>query len=57
MKPLLFLAFLLLVNGCAEDTPPAEEVREQFQRGFSGQGQIVPLGAPEEHAPPQASPQ
>jgi hypothetical protein len=57
MKPLLLLALLALVNGCAEDTPPAAEVRDQFQRGFSGQGQFVPLGGPENPPPPQANPQ
>ncbi len=33
----------LLISGCAENTPPAEEVREQFRRGFSGEGQLGPI--------------
>lgn len=57
MKPLVFLALLVSMFGCAENTPPAEEVREQFERGFSGQGHVVPLGAPENPPPPQANPQ
>jgi len=36
-------ASALLIGGCAENTPPAEEVREQFRRGFSGEGQIGPI--------------
>ena len=57
MKPLVFLALLVSMFGCAENTPPAEEVREQFERGFSGQGRVVPLGAPENPPPPGAVPQ
>jgi cytochrome c556 len=33
----------LIASGCASDTPPAEEVREHFQRGLSGQGQLGPI--------------
>lgn len=43
MKPLLTAILALVLGGCAVDTPPAEEVGEQFQRGLSGQGKIVPL--------------
>jgi hypothetical protein len=57
MKPLFLLALLALITACAEDTPPAAEVRDQFQRGFSGQGEFVPLGAPENPPPPEAKSQ
>jgi cytochrome c556 len=44
VKPLLAaLAAGLLAGGCATDSPPAEEVREHFQRGFSGEGQLGPI--------------
>lgn len=43
MKPLLTAILALALGGCAANTPPAEEVGEQFQRGLAGQGQIVPL--------------
>jgi hypothetical protein len=33
----------LVASGCASDTPPAEEVREHFERGLSGQGQLGPI--------------
>jgi hypothetical protein len=36
-------AVTLLLGGCAQDTPPAEEVREHFQRGLSGEGQLGPI--------------
>jgi len=60
MKPLLVLIFTGIVSGCAENTPPAEEVREHFERGLSGQGQIVPLENPNPEqpiAPPADRPQ
>jgi PBP1b-binding outer membrane lipoprotein LpoB len=47
MKPLLTVAVALFLNGCAAETPSAEEVRDQFQRGASGHGQIVPIDNPE----------
>ncbi len=43
MKPLLIAIYALFMGGCAIDTPPAEEVGGQVQRGLSGQGKIVPL--------------
>lgn len=52
MKPLSLLFLAYLMSGCAENTPPAEEVREHFERGLSGQGQIVPLGDPAAPIPP-----
>jgi hypothetical protein len=60
MKPLLILIFIGIVSGCAENTPRPGEVREHFERGLSGQGQIVPLDNPnpEQPVPPPApSPQ
>ncbi|MEP6708809.1 MAG: hypothetical protein ABJB32_01600 [Verrucomicrobiota bacterium] len=33
----------LVIGGCADETPPAEEVREQFQRGITGEGQLGPI--------------
>ena len=36
-------AATLLVGGCAEETPTAEDVREHFQRGLTGQGQLGPI--------------
>ena len=55
MKPLLIILSALLLIGCAENTPPATEVRDQFERGLAGEGKIVPLGDPEEPIPPPAS--
>ncbi|MEO7165869.1 MAG: hypothetical protein ABI787_05690 [Spartobacteria bacterium] len=40
MKPLLAATLALLLGGCAENTPPAEEVREHFERGLSGQAAL-----------------
>jgi hypothetical protein len=57
MKPLFLFALAALLSGCAEDTPPAAEVREQFQSGFTGQERYVPAGAPQNPPPPQANPQ
>jgi len=34
---------LFFLAGCAGDTPSAEEIRDQFERGLTGHGQIVPL--------------
>ncbi len=34
---------LLLIASCAEDLPPASEVRDQFHRGFAGEGQLGPV--------------
>lgn len=48
MKPLSILFLAGVLSGCAENTPPAEEVREHFERGLSGQGRIVPLDQPGE---------
>jgi hypothetical protein len=52
MKPLLLLLLTAIMGGCAEDAPSAEELRDQFERGFSGQGQIVPLDNPDRPIPP-----
>jgi len=60
MKPLLMLILACLGSGCAENTPTTEEVREHFERGISGQGQIVPFENPNPEQPippPAASPQ
>ena len=43
MKPLLIAILALVLGGCAANTPSGEEVGAQFERGLSGQGQIVPL--------------
>ncbi|MDQ3198765.1 MAG: hypothetical protein M3Q46_06195 [Verrucomicrobiota bacterium] len=43
MKPLFIVALAFLALSCAENPPPAETVREHFERGISGEGQIVPL--------------
>ena len=48
MKPLLVAILALVLGGCAVETPPASEVGEQFQRGLSGQGHIVPLDRSED---------
>jgi hypothetical protein len=57
MKPLSILIFASILCGCAENRPPADEVREHFERGLSGQGHIVPLGNPEDPAAPSGQPQ
>jgi len=36
-------AATLLLGGCAEDASTVEDVREHFQRGLSGEGQIGPI--------------
>jgi hypothetical protein len=51
MKPLSIFILVCISLGCAEDTPPATEVRDQFRRGLSGQGQIVPLENPSQPGP------
>ncbi len=43
MKPLLLIPLAFLAINCAQDQPPAEVVREHFERGVSGEGQVVPL--------------
>ncbi|HEY1583543.1 MAG TPA: hypothetical protein VGF73_10640 [Chthoniobacterales bacterium] len=48
MKALCLLFLLTGMSGCAENTPPAEEVREHFERGLSGQGHLVPLDQPDQ---------
>ena len=48
MKPWWILIVALMAAGCAEDTPPAAEVRQQFDREFSGQDRAVPYNHPEE---------
>jgi len=30
----------LVIGGCTDETPPAEEVSQQFQRGITGEGQL-----------------
>jgi hypothetical protein len=55
MKPLYIIFWAIFAASCAENTPPAEEVRDHFERGISGQGKIVPLGDPNEPVPPPAS--
>jgi len=60
MKPLLIFILASIGTGCAENTPRPEEVREHFERGLSGQGQIVPLENPNPEqpiAPPADRPQ
>jgi len=39
----LVSASTLVIGGCAGETPPAEEVGEQFQRGVTGEGQLGPI--------------
>jgi hypothetical protein len=51
MKPLVVISLVFIASGCAENTPPAEVVREHFEQGLSGQGRIVPLDNPEEPIP------
>ncbi|CAN5502618.1 hypothetical protein BH20VER3_BH20VER3_04560 [soil metagenome] len=48
MKPLLVLLLALFSLSCAHDQPPGETVREHFERGVSGEGEIVPLQQGEE---------
>lgn len=43
MKPLFVIALAFLSLSCAENPPPAETVREHFERGVSGEGEVVPL--------------
>ncbi|HEX3817439.1 MAG TPA: hypothetical protein VHW03_04035 [Chthoniobacterales bacterium] len=45
MKPLLAVLLVAssLLAACADDTPPAEQVREHFERGASGQGSLGPI--------------
>jgi len=50
MKALLTVALAIILSGCAEDTPSAEEVREHFERGLSGQGHLVPIDRPDDPA-------
>jgi len=54
MKPLFMAVLAAILSGCAENTPPAETVREHFERGLSGQGRLVPLDHPENPIPPPA---
>ena len=45
MKPLLLafsVAGALSFAGCANEGPTAEELQEQFRRGASGQGTVMP---------------
>lgn len=45
MKPLLTafaVAGALSFAGCANDGPTAEELQDQFRRGASGQGTVMP---------------
>lgn len=46
VKPLLavlLVASSLFAAACADDTPPAEQVREHLERGASGQGSLGPI--------------
>lgn len=43
MKPLLVILLAFLAGACAQNPPPAETVREHFERGVAGEGEIVPL--------------
>jgi PBP1b-binding outer membrane lipoprotein LpoB len=43
MKPLLTAAVALFLAGCAADTPPAQEVHDQFQADFPDRSQLAPL--------------
>ena len=36
-------AVTLLLGACAGDGPTADDVREHFQRGLSGEGQLGPI--------------
>ena len=47
MKPLFAVAVALFLTGCAADTPPAQEVRDQFQQGFPDRDQSDPIDHPE----------
>jgi uncharacterized lipoprotein len=48
MKPLLAVAIVLFLAGCATDSPSAQEVHDQFQNDFpANRGQFVPAGNPE----------
>jgi len=59
MKPLLLLLLGAIMGACAaEDAPSAEELREHFERGLSGQGHLVPLDNPgQPNPPPEVRPQ
>lgn len=52
MKPLFIIVSAFLASSCAENAPPAAEVRDHLQRGLSGEGKIVPLGNPDDPIPP-----
>ena len=47
MKPLWAVAIAIFLTGCAADTPPAQEVRDQFQSDFPDRGQFAPIDHPE----------
>lgn len=47
MKPLLAIVVALFLDACEADKPPGQEVRDQFERGISGHGQVVPIDHPD----------
>ena len=47
MKPLLTVTVAIFLAGCAADTPPAQEVRDQFQAGFPDRSQLAPVNPQE----------
>ncbi len=55
MKALLIAVLAGIMSGCAENTPPAAEVRQQFERGITGHGRLVPLDDPAKPIPPPES--
>ncbi len=65
MKPLLVTSLAFLSFGCAQDQPPGETVRDHFERGISGEGEVAPLHEGDQpnlnppvtqSGPPQAGP-
>jgi hypothetical protein len=48
MRPLLSATAAIFLADCAGDTPPAEEIRDQLERGLTGHGQVVPFDQTEQ---------
>ena len=43
MKPVFVVLLALLAGACAQNPPPGDTVRAHFERGISGEGEVVPL--------------
>lgn len=47
MKPCLLLLLALFLCSCADDTPPAKEVYDNFQNGFPSARDTGPTNTPD----------